>query len=257
MGTLIAVIAAVIVIAIIYFKFTQARIRKAFKKDPTLFAEYVKRAGYTYEEQRDYCDRLGINFDEIQRGLRVSKWKTNLTTLFAGDMEDIEFEYTAQDGSVSLRKVSPVEIVFDNNNQYYLRGWCHLRDEKRNFNFDNIVSVKIGEKTLSINDWLKNHLEIDIQDSTRSSSNSQSADVIWEGECSPTTFTYRDQDRNRITVTPVRLEQKGAYKNLIAINENGVEKTFFVQHIETMLATEGYKKMHFDDWVNGVLLASK
>ncbi|AGN34191.1 hypothetical protein VPPG_00066 [Vibrio phage VD1] len=79
--------------------------------------------------------------------------------------------------------------------------------------------------------------------------------VIWEGLCPSTTFSYRDQNgRQRITVEPVRLIKKGNYQNLIAVDSHGNEKVFYCQLIDSMLVTEGHKKMHFDDWVNCVLL---
>ncbi len=82
--------------------------------------------------------------------------------------------------------------------------------------------------------------------------------VIWQGECPPTTFSYRDQSgRQRITVQPIRILKSKKYIDLVAINSNGNEKIFYRQLIDSMMATEGHKKMHFDDWVNDVLLASK
>lgn len=80
--------------------------------------------------------------------------------------------------------------------------------------------------------------------------------TVWSGSCPPTTFTYRDSsDRRRVTVQPIKLIRKGKYQDLIAIDSNGTEKIFFCQLIDSMLATEGHKKKHFDDWVNDVLLA--
>ncbi|WP_102341209.1 hypothetical protein [Vibrio cyclitrophicus] len=78
--------------------------------------------------------------------------------------------------------------------------------------------------------------------------------LIWEGNCPPTTFSYRDQsERQRLTVQPIRLIQKGEYLNLIALDSAGKEKVFFTQLIDTMLITEGHKKMTFPDWVKNVL----
>lgn len=82
--------------------------------------------------------------------------------------------------------------------------------------------------------------------------------VIWEGSCPPTTFSYRHQNgRQRITVEPVKLIKKGNDQNLIAMDSHGNEKVFFCQLIDSMIVTEGHKKMYFDEWVNQVLIAAQ
>ncbi|EKO3385485.1 hypothetical protein OMA36_001753 [Vibrio fluvialis] len=82
----------------------------------------------------------------------------------------------------------------------------------------------------------------------------QKEKILWQGDCPTTTFSYRDQsDRQRITVTPIKLRKIGNYVDLIALNSSGKEKVYFSQLIDSMLSTEGHDKMHFDGWVKGVL----
>ncbi|MEW2682035.1 hypothetical protein AB1K40_09750 [Vibrio cholerae] len=84
--------------------------------------------------------------------------------------------------------------------------------------------------------------------------------LIWEGELAPTTFTRYvhhgyDRTRKRETVTPIAL-YKGKLTGetkLKIIDSEQKEITFCTGDIDTMLATEGYKKMHFNDWVSNVL----
>ncbi|EKO3378399.1 hypothetical protein ONZ70_003608 [Vibrio fluvialis] len=86
--------------------------------------------------------------------------------------------------------------------------------------------------------------------------------VVWEGELAPTTFSryvYNGNERNRKreTVTPLSvLKGKLTGETKIKFRDSqDREFTIKVDLIDTMLATEGHKKMHFDDWVNEVLLA--
>ncbi len=82
----------------------------------------------------------------------------------------------------------------------------------------------------------------------------QKEKILWRGDCPPTTFSYRDQSgRQRITVKPIRLRKIGNYIDLIALNNLDDEKIYFTHLIDSMLSTEGHEKMHFDDWVKGVL----
>ncbi|KJY82711.1 hypothetical protein TW81_10820 [Vibrio galatheae] len=86
----------------------------------------------------------------------------------------------------------------------------------------------------------------------------QKEKILWQGECPPTTFSYRDQsDRQRITVTPIKIRKIGNYVDLIALNSSGNEKVYFSQLVDSMLSTEGHEKKHFDDRVNDVLLSKE
>ncbi len=54
----------------------------------------------------------------------------------------LEIQYLSFNGSeVTKRKVSPEEIKEQRNN-YFLDGFCHLRNEKRSFRVDRIIAVK-------------------------------------------------------------------------------------------------------------------
>ncbi|MDE5178236.1 hypothetical protein [Vibrio fluvialis] len=85
--------------------------------------------------------------------------------------------------------------------------------------------------------------------------------LIWEGELAPTTFSRYvysgyERTRKRETVTPLAVV-KGKLTGETKIKfRDSQDKEFTIKTdlIDTMLATEGHKKMHFDDWVNCVLL---
>ncbi|MGY2573187.1 hypothetical protein [Vibrio sp. C8] len=85
--------------------------------------------------------------------------------------------------------------------------------------------------------------------------------LIWEGELAPTTFSRyvyngNERSRKREAVTPLSV-LKGKITGETKIKfRDSQDKEFTIKTdlIDTMLATEGHKKMHFDDWVNCVLL---
>ncbi|MDC0611925.1 hypothetical protein OAP63_14430 [Vibrio sp.] len=83
--------------------------------------------------------------------------------------------------------------------------------------------------------------------------------VMWEGQLAPTTFSRIEYggERKRETVKPIGL-YKGkltGVQKLKFLDSKDKEITFNTKYIDTMLATEGHKKKHFDDWVNSVLLS--
>lgn len=87
--------------------------------------------------------------------------------------------------------------------------------------------------------------------------------VVWQGELSPTTFSRyeyvgNDRKRKRETVTPLALlkgKLTGETKLKFRDSENR-ELAINVNLINTMLATEGHPKKHFEDWVNDLLTES-
>ncbi len=228
-----------------------------FNKHPSTFVKYVLDKGYTTSaQQRDFCDRFNIDYFQFKKALEkeksVNSWATELTSVWAGNPYKFTFEYTDSNGSTRKRNIDVDEILLSNQKHFYLKGICLESNEERHFNTERIKNLFIDGCQTNIFDWCASYLNIDLFSILPTNTKSNIKKVVWEGNCPSTTFTYRNFDREKITVSPIRLEQHGSYLNLVAIH-NGVEKTFFSQKIETMLATEGYKKMHFNDWVSNVL----
>lgn len=237
-------------------------IQEEFNKHPASVAQYVLDKGYkTPDEQRDFCERLEIDYNQLRKELAklksVNQWARDLTTVWSGDAQTINFDYQDSDGAYGQRTIQVEEILVNDEHQFYISGLCSYRNEQRHFNVERIKNLTINGSSTNFYYWCTSALEVDPFSFLPEKAKSNIKHVIWEGQCPPTTFTYRDGNRERLTVSPIRLESNGSYKNLIAIKNNGIERTFFVQNIETMLATEGHNKKHFDEWVNDVLFLDK
>jgi hypothetical protein len=66
-----------------------------------------------------------------------SSWEERLSTVWHGK-EEIEFVYEKRDGEVSRRRVTLYAVKSDGGDRVYLYGLCHMRNEERTFNLDNI-----------------------------------------------------------------------------------------------------------------------
>ncbi|HFQ5370483.1 TPA: hypothetical protein ACGVAR_003047 [Vibrio vulnificus] len=248
-------------------------VRKAKKEmhDPEKFRDYVTKKGYNTEQQKDFCKRLGIDYELVTgksverkhfegkqdaRKKAIDKWEETLTILWAGDAQTITIIYEDRDGCTTLRKINPEQITFSKTAEFYIRGYCHTSNEPRTFNVGGIEKIieNDGNET-DFYAWCLSATEIDPFTAVPKGRLPNFYQILWKGRCAPTTFTYRDESRIRMTVTPLMLRKRGKFCDLIASDESGDTLVLHVQKIETMLATDGFKKMHFDDWVTQVLYA--
>lgn len=253
-----------IVAIIVIYAFAKRATKKAMS-DPVEFQKYVKEKGYTVAEQKDFCQRIGIDYEQVTGGSiepkkqakkrAIDNWEKKLTVLWAGEEKPLNIEYEDSDGHLSLRKITPEQVLFSKNGEFYIRGLCHKRQEQRTFNVGAILKINLidGSET-DFHSWCVTNLDIDPLTVVPKGKLPNFYQIIWSGTFAPTTFTYRDGVRQRVTVTPTTLRKRGKYYDLVARDESGEISIFFVQNIETMLSSEGYKKKHFDEWVNEVLL---
>ncbi len=56
----------------------------------------------------------------------------------------VSFTYQAPDAQETTRTVDPVQILITNG-QWYLQGWCHLREAMRTFHLDRVSDVQLTE----------------------------------------------------------------------------------------------------------------
>ncbi|WP_019934009.1 hypothetical protein [Oceanimonas smirnovii] len=83
-------------------------------------------------------------------------------------------------------------------------------------------------------------------------------ETLWEGEGPSTEFTYRHaDDRERVKIIPGKIERHridGIY--CITGAQEGKQKSYryFEKKIETMLKSEGMKRLHLQDWVKSVCI---
>lgn len=56
----------------------------------------------------------------------------------------VSFTYRKLDGEATTRTVDPVRILVSDD-QWYLRGWCHLRKEIRTFHLDRVSDLELTD----------------------------------------------------------------------------------------------------------------
>lgn len=157
-----------IVVGVIAFAFavmftTRASGRKTLK-DREVFDAYVQHKNLSILEQRELCERLGL---EHQIGSRsydsVEDWEKELTVIWTGETDDIEFTYRKYDDK-ERRTISPTEFGYDGNKKPYIRGICHNSDELRTFKTARIeTKIKIGSKRFDLPEWLSTKLGIEVE----------------------------------------------------------------------------------------------
>lgn len=62
------------------------------------------------------------------------------------ERRDVSFSYQALDAPMTRRTVSPYRLLFDDG-QWYLQGWCHLRNGERTFNLERMLELTMGART--------------------------------------------------------------------------------------------------------------
>ncbi len=56
----------------------------------------------------------------------------------------VSFRYQAPDAAPTTRTVDPVQVLITNG-QWYLQGWCHLREAMRTFHLDRVSEPELTE----------------------------------------------------------------------------------------------------------------
>lgn len=56
----------------------------------------------------------------------------------------VSFSYKAPDAAATTRTVDPMKVHISNG-QWYLQGWCHLREAVRTFNLDRVSDVAVTD----------------------------------------------------------------------------------------------------------------
>lgn len=89
------------------------------------------------------------------------RFEQSLTTMWAGDIKPMEFTYVNGKGERTRRTVEVDEVSFNDKGQFYLRGYCRLRNEYRTFKVDNIeTKLKVGSKRYDFEEWCVYVLDI-------------------------------------------------------------------------------------------------
>lgn len=60
----------------------------------------------------------------------------------------VSFRYQAPDAAATTRTVDPVQVLITNG-QWYLQGWCHLRQAMRTFHLDRVSTPQLTDIPIS------------------------------------------------------------------------------------------------------------
>lgn len=102
--------------------------------------------------------------DEWKKYNSIEDWKSDLTVIWAGDTDDIEFSYRKDyDSPKERKKVTPKELVFDGNKRVYIKGYCHKTQKDVHFNSEKIeTKILAGSTRYDFDEWVERRLKIDI-----------------------------------------------------------------------------------------------
>ncbi|CAJ1760360.1 hypothetical protein LMCDFJHI_00131 [Aeromonas salmonicida] len=88
-------------------------------------------------------------------------FEDSLTVMWAGDTKPVEFTYVDREGDRTRRTLKVEEVSFNDRGQFYLRGICLSRNERRTFKVDNIATkLKVGSKRYDFEEWCVELLDI-------------------------------------------------------------------------------------------------
>ena len=93
----------------------------------------------------------------------LNEWKDDLTIIWAGETNEIEFTYESYSGKKSRRKVKPSEVSFDGRKELTIKGICSKSNEERHFKAHNLTTmIKVGSQRYDVHDWAEKYLNVDL-----------------------------------------------------------------------------------------------
>lgn len=103
-----------IAIGIIYFIYTFKKSKKALK-DPEIYRQYIEKEGYNEEEQKEFCDRFGLDHYK------------NAGSVTLPDSVELICSYVNANGQASIQHLANF-TVDDEENPKYIQGWSIKHD---------------------------------------------------------------------------------------------------------------------------------
>lgn len=131
-------------------------------KDRNNFDAYVAKNNLSITEQIDLCERFNLDHQIGHRAYdSVEDWTKELTVVWTGESNDIEFTYRKYDER-ERRTITPTEFGFDGNKRAYIKGVCHKSEESRTFKTARIeTKLKVSSKRYDLTEWLETCLHLD------------------------------------------------------------------------------------------------
>lgn len=99
--------------------------------------------------------------ETVKQSDSLQAFEDSLTVMWAGDTKPIEFTYVDREGDRTRRTLKVEEVSFNDRGQFYLRGICLSRNERRTFKVDNITTkLKVGSNRYDFDEWSVEMLDI-------------------------------------------------------------------------------------------------
>lgn len=166
----------------IFFKYQRKKFREKLL-NPQEWQALVDKHKLSEEQQIKLCNSYNLPYkgnnsepidrentsqddeDEWKKYDSIEDWKNDLTVIWSGKTDDIEFSYRKDwDSPKERRKVTPHELVFDGNKRIYIKGLCHKRNETVHFNQEKIeTKILAGSTRYDFEEWVERRLKVDVE----------------------------------------------------------------------------------------------
>ncbi|HIF9402629.1 TPA: WYL domain-containing protein [Photobacterium damselae] len=89
-----------------------------------------------------------------------------LITLWAGTTNVIEFTYQSYNSPKKRRQVRPTEVCFNDDGDFYIKGYCLEKNEPRTFRQSKFTTkIKVGSQRFDFDEWCADFLGVDVYES--------------------------------------------------------------------------------------------
>jgi proteasome accessory factor C len=131
----------------------------------------------------------------------------------------VSFTYKAPDAAATTRTVDPIQVHIADG-QWYLQGWCHLRQAVRTFHLERVGDVALTDIPIT-------HGESDVPALFAPGENDVVARIRYAGAISPLLGDYLERastdERGEATVATMRVADEQSLKRLAARRGGQVE----------------------------------
>ncbi|HIF9546444.1 TPA: WYL domain-containing protein [Photobacterium damselae] len=96
----------------------------------------------------------------------LDDFDNKLITLWAGTTNVIEFTYQSYNSPKKRRQVRPTEVCFNDDGDFYIKGYCLEKNEPRTFRQSKFTAkIKVGSQRFDFDEWCADFLGVDVYES--------------------------------------------------------------------------------------------
>ncbi|HIF9091482.1 TPA: WYL domain-containing protein [Photobacterium damselae] len=96
----------------------------------------------------------------------LDDFDSKLITLWAGTTNVIEFTYQSYNSPKKRRQVRPTEVCFNDDGDFYIKGYCLEKNEPRTFRQSKFTTkIKVGSQRFDFDEWCADFLGVDVYES--------------------------------------------------------------------------------------------